>query len=551
VEYIPVNTAIHYKCALDIYCSDNNELTSIRRVIRGWCLSKTRDFSNEELHSAWFFRGDQYQHRVGSYLFRTAINVGKSSLESPTNWALEVIHPDSENKNRRWSIEITLSKKDDSLIRFVTTIKHWMVEGYIGSIPDTPPLSVPKYVRSIIEAKGVICRKGDEIVLSTPKFIRISEGKPLFERIISPDRFLPLIVISKSTSTNTYRISPEQLQSKILGNGNVYLLDNERVVNELSYFLGTDFECFNGSLRIYMPKVRLDKQTDSFRHRYYSERQLMEDGFDSVASEMTIGLSRNARTFTLNEIVSVSDVISESRRYRIQELFSNQPKDQSEEVSLLWEEMDDLSKKLSESESLSSIYDAENEELKQVNSNLRWKSSQADVLRDENSELRSKLKAFDSLNKLPNSLSDVVEIMGSSYPSKLVFTEKAIKSAKEYEYGDDVYKQAWEILQHMASTLHRIIFDDKPGDLESAFRDETGYELSMTEGKQTKKDSSLMKLRKVTYRGKEVDITPHVKDGVKPPNIIRIHFYPDMDHQLIVIGHCGEHIDNFTTKGMK
>lgn len=424
MEFIPVNASIHYKCALDVYCSDNDGFTSIRRIIRSWCLSKTRSFSNEELHSAWFFRGDQHQHRVGGYLFRTAINVGDSSLESPSNWALEIIHPDSSNKNRRWSIEISLSKKDGSLIRFVTTIKHWMMEGYIGSIPDTPPLSVPKYVQSIIETRGITCRKGDEIVFSTPKIIRVSEGKPLYERIISPDRFLPLVVIAGSRTSNTYRILPDQLQSKILGNGNIYLLENERVVNELSYFLGSDFECFSGSLRIYMPKVRLDKQTDSFRHRYYSERQLIEDGFDSVASEITIGLSRNARTFTLNEIVSISGVVSESRRHRIQELFSNQPKDQSEEVSLLWEEMDDLSKKLSESEALSNLYDVENEELKQENSSLRWKSSQADVLRGENSELKNKLRAFDSLKKLPNSLSDVIEIIGYIISFKTFFYGK-------------------------------------------------------------------------------------------------------------------------------
>lgn len=550
MEFIPVNASIHYKCALDVYCSDNDGLTAIRRLIRSWCLSKTRKLSNEELHSAWFFRGDQYQHRIGSYLFRTAINVGNFSLESPSNWALEVIHPDSLNKNRKWAIEITLSKKDDSLIRFVTTIKHWMVEGYIGAIPDTPPLSVPNYVKFIIEARGLICRKGDEIVHSSPKVVRVGKGKPLFERISSPDRFLPIVVIAKSSSSGMYRVPSEELQSKILGNGNIYLLENERVVKELSYFLGGDFECYSGSLRIYMPKIRLDNLADSFRHRYYSERQLIEDGFDSVSSEITIGLSRNARTFTLNEIVSISDVISESRRHRIQELFSNQPEDQSEEVSLLWEEMDSLNKKLTESEQLNRIYDDENEELKQENANLRWKSSQADVLRDENNDLQNKLKAYDSLNKLPSSLSDVVEIMISSYPSKLFFTERAIKSAEEYQYGDDVYKQAWEILHHMASTLHRILFDERPGDMESAFRNKSGFELAMTEGKQTKKDPGLMKLRKVLYRGDEVDITPHVKDGTRPPNIIRIHFYPDMDHQLIVVGHCGEHLDNFTSKGI-
>lgn len=548
MEFIPVNASMHYKCALDIYCSDNNGLTTIRRIIRSWCLSKTRSFSNEEIHSAWFFRGDQYQHRIGSYLFRVAINVGNSTLENPSNWALEIIHSDSSNKNRKWAIEITLSKQDDSLIRFVTTIKHWMVEGYIGTIPDTPLLSVPKYVQSLIEAKDLICRKGDEIVNSAPKIIGIGGGRSLYERICSSNRFIPIITVS--AYTDTYLAFAEELQSKILGNGNVYLLENDRVLNELNYFLGDDFACYRGSLRIYMPKIRLDRKTDSFRHRYYSERQLLEENLDSISSEIVVGLSRNARTFTLNEMASISDVISASRKSRIQELFANQPEDRSEELSLLWEEMDSLNKKLSETEQLNLMYSEESDELRQENQNLRWKSSQIDILRDENNELRNKLKAYESLKNLPECLPDVVEIIASSYPSKLHFTDNAIKSAKEYQYGKDVYKQAWCILHHMGSTLHKIIFEDRPGDIEAAFKNESGFELAMTEGKQTKRDSSLMKLRKINYQGEEIDITPHVKDGSKPPNMIRIHFYPDMENQLIVIGHCGEHLDNFTTKGL-
>lgn len=550
MESIPVNASIHYKCALDVYCSDTDGLTSIRKIIRKWGLNKTKSFSNEDLHLAWFFRGDQDQHKVGSFLFRTGINVGDYNLQSPANWGFEIIHSDSSNKNRRWSTEVTLSQKDDSLIRFVTTIKHWIIQGYIGPIPDTPPFSVPNYIQPMIEAKGIVCRKGDEKVQSKPKVISVGEGKSLYERIVSSNRFLPIIVIAKSLSTNTYLISSNNLQSKVLGNGNIYLLDSEEAVKELNYFLGDDFKCLSGSLRIYMPKVRLDKQTDSFRHRYYSERQLLEDDFDSVASEITIGLSRNAQTFRLNEITSILDVISEKRRHKIKELFSSQPKDQSEEVSLLWEEMGVLDKKLSDTEELNNIYGTENEELKQENYNLRGRSSQADVLRNENMELENKLKAFKFLNKLPKNLSEVVMFFKSSHPSKLFFTDTAVKSAKKYEHGDEVVNQAWEILWHMATTLHEIIFSDKSCDIEDTFRSKSGYKLAMTEGKQTKKDPAIMKLRKVTYLGKKVDITPHVKDGTKPPNIIRVHFYPDEERHIIVVGHCGGHLPNFTTKGL-
>lgn len=41
----------------------------------------------------------------------------------------------------------------------------------------------------------------------------------------------------------------------------------------------------------------------------------------------------------------------------------------------------------------------------------------------------------------------------------------------------------------------------------------------MTEGKQTKSDKKLMKLRRIKYEGAEVDITPHVKYGKKPPRV--------------------------------
>lgn len=550
MEFIPLNSSIHYKCALDVYCSRPEAMTSLRRIIRNWCLRKTRQFSNEELHSAWFFRGDSSQHKVGSFMFRTAINVGHSTLESPDNWALEVIHSDSRNRNRKWSIEISLSKKDDGCIRFVTTSKHWMNEGYIGVIPDDPEPSVPGYVRSIIEAGDFLCRKGDEQVLKAVKEIDVGSGKNLFERITSEERFLPIIVVSKSSRDDRYQIDTAELHSKILGSANIYLLKNERATKEFNYFIGSEFQCLDGSLRIYMPKVRIDRPYDSNRHRYYSERHLLEQDFLTISSEIIIGLSRNARAFTVNEIISISDIVSQNRKFRIQQLFADKNDSQSEELNLLWEEIDALNKKLADIEGISQLYESENEGLKQETSNLRWKASQTESLRDENDDLKNQISAFDLLNKLPQDLPEVVNFIANAFKSKLYFTEEAIKSARDYENGNAVFTSAWEMLRSIATVLHRLIFEDRPGDLEEFFKNETGFELSMTEGRQTKRDSSLMKLRKITYKDQEIDITPHVKYGNRPPNLLRIHFYPDMERQIIVIGHCGEHLDNFTTKSV-
>ena len=84
----------------------------------------------------------------------------------------------------------------------------------------------------------------------------------------------------------------------------------------------------------------------------------------------------------------------------------------------------------------------------------------------------------------------------------------------------------------------------------------------MTEGKQTKKDSKLMSIRKDTYSYKitngvkkeiSIDITPHVGFGNKEPDLLRVHFHilKDEDICRIVIGHCGRHLDNYTTKTKK
>ena len=109
--------------------------------------------------------------------------------------------------------------------------------------------------------------------------------------------------------------------------------------------------------------------------------------------------------------------------------------------------------------------------------------------------------------------------------------------------------ESWEILIHLATSLFDLKFrTDNPGDLSKRFQEVSGYEYCKTEGGQTKKDSSLSKLRVIEHEGKKYEIWPHVKKGNKAPKMIRVHFAFDEENEKIVVGYVGLHMKNSTTR---
>ena len=106
----------------------------------------------------------------------------------------------------------------------------------------------------------------------------------------------------------------------------------------------------------------------------------------------------------------------------------------------------------------------------------------------------------------------------------------------------------------MAHELHPLLLEQdelSAANVAELFTQKTGFELAWTETKQTKRDNKLMALRRIGYRGQQVDITPHVKWGNKPPKCLRVHFWVDRDGTQLVIGHCGDHLNTYGTHRRK
>lgn len=77
-------------------------------------------------------------------------------------------------------------------------------------------------------------------------------------------------------------------------------------------------------------------------------------------------------------------------------------------------------------------------------------------------------------------------------------------------------------------------------------KNETGFELALKEGSQTKKNGKMMDKRSVEYDGKEYSMQMHVK-GRNPKIGFRLYCEPDKERGIIVIGHCGHHLETAGT----
>ena len=274
-EIIPLHANLHYKCTFDI--EGDSHMGATRKIVRSWVIQKVVEGLDElrqqeiesEIRQGWFFKGNAPEipnYSWSGRQIRTACIPGED-IRHPVCWAFEMIHPDSEEPNRRWSIEITLKKQPSDSIRFATTIKHFATMHFMGPLPELPSASTPKFVGSILTSKSLKCKKGDSLI--RPQATSVSSGvRALFDELKSPMRMLPYIFVSPvGIEDNSRFIDAESLAKNVRGNANVYVLKNQSVNDELNYYLGDnrDFHVLPGSVRTFFPRLDLSRPDNSRR----------------------------------------------------------------------------------------------------------------------------------------------------------------------------------------------------------------------------------------------------------------------------------------------
>ena len=163
---------------------------------------------------------------------------------------------------------------------------------------------------------------------------------------------------------------------------------------------------------------------------------------------------------------------------------------------------------------------------------------------DENSKrLLSRLKT------IPTTCQDVVKVLEAAFPDRIVFTSRAYKSLDDCVTTP---KLLWELLYGMATDFYDLL-QTKPISAGEDFARNSGFEYSRNAGSMTRKSGKLMRNYEDSFEGKSINIEKHFKKGNKDsdPQSIRVYFEwnPEISYKII-IGHCGKHIDNWSSRGI-
>lgn len=531
---------------------------------RYYLLGMISDWINEivsnEKYRKTIFNGIQHglldYNLAGNSVKVRTVNGNDPDEAIPKYFTLRFSHGESPNSPmagwRTWINDIALEKIEDDAYLFSMSNSFQIGNGYIGRIEE-PSLTSPNIIKRIVSNNYWTSYIGSTSLSLEPIEITHDNVKRLVASIFDPERNVPLVYISRDDSGELL-VDPTILSKKLVGNSIVYYESDYSIsgyLRTLPYF--PEYRCSHGAIRVYLPKANYKNPSDPRRHRFYTALQIRTETPEEIIKIISESLVRRSVFTTQFNIQSIddierlrieqalSDAIASKKNDKIIEVY----KEQAENLKIL------LAEKDSELTQYCSLYDDKDIELDLLKGHLKEEES-------KNFALKSQLEQFVGTKEndapdyqipetIPTSLLELLDCVEKGYPNKIVVLGDAKDSAREFEIKD--INKAYKLIKSIPEVLHELMFDGE-GDKRASYKDATGFDLSMTESKMTKADKNLSKIRLRQYKGNEIDINAHVGYGNRLPNMLRIHFYISPTDKKIVIGHCGDHLENFSSRSM-
>lgn len=544
---------LHFRCSFDVVSKGRDCSREILlKAIRKWIAQRPKPRCNDFFWKAWFFQGGQWKSRRHPGIrVLTRVCRGNCSSQSPDCWAAEYEHPCDEFPNSRfWRVHIGIECLGHDRFRFNLQTLHDMRPGYLGPEPMAPLPSSPGLVKTLLTSDLWSCTAGSGELSVFPRVLRVGEGHFFADLIAHPERTCPVILVSQKHQNQGFTIDPGRLAKLLAGTAIVYESENSEVDEELDNLIGERLSCRKGAIRVYVPRLDLNRPGEERRHRFILPRDVNEWGADRTIEIIVRGIAR--RAIRPRGVLTPMDVEGVKSQRRLIQLRSRQIDGSKDDWIELANSLDEENATLKGDKTrLEDEVDRLGEHLDELDERLRRVNYENDSLKANCAQANGAMGTSNSrvilekLRELPRSLAEVVDVIGAVYPERIAFTERAVKSAGESDF-DDVYK-AWRGLWEMATTLYDLCFGPGSGDIAKIFRDRTGIEVAMTEGKLTKKDNRKMAQRKDAFMGEEIDITPHVK---LDRGTARAYFcaFRQNGTQRIVVGDIGDHLETAGTR---
>lgn len=505
-----------------------------------------------------------------------------------TVWALEMDKVDSGRNRRRWHTRIGLM--GDAARVTVNIQVTYRVEAGCFVAPAAAPQSAPAVVGRLMEAEGTVCLMGALSLSDKPMRLSDYVGPALSHMLLDPARKMPIVLVATDEGGELPYCKEVDMARALCGMAQVVVLDffNTRIANEVRDFFSKatahswDYRIEAGSLRIYLPGCDLAKPNNwTDNHLFYAHQ--MERNRDRRQAEGLLRILAQgiARAIGRREgdVLEVADVdwvrnaactaltgkrmraVSEKvrsleARFAAAAADAGDPGDAGElaeklevqaEAAATWQQLaEDM-----ESDMLA-LQEAERESRAAADEQAARASAaerKAQALEAALAERREASADCDPSQVLAapiQTLEDILRYAEAVWPSRLVFTDDSWKGADEWNDEVGSIAEEYAIVKALAEVLYPLYDEGADGEITARFKELSGYELALKEGKMTKKDSKLTDLRICKWEGREYNADAHIK-GRSPKVGFRLYHAWDAERRKIVVGHVGGHLKTYGT----
>ena len=460
-----------------------------------------------------------------------------------TDWACRIVE-NIELKDgttpRQWVTDIGYEQKPDGSADISCIVSYSNRAQFIGPYQPTPGPSVPNLIRRMVNDQQLRCTVGDDAVCMNALEIGVGGWPDFMKRVTDDRRKMPYIFISPTQDPDedgnpVYLIDPHELSNMVFGTAQVYYATSLELIEEACY-LNPDYASYDGGLHVYMPggRHRWIGPVDIYQYRPEEVKLYIRRAFAE-------SINYYDNYFLIDDCRSRMIMQHSSRRIDELKRRHEQASDALDQTEIDYIEASDLAaewkKKYDEASAERDNYKAINDEyLKMFDENREsgngWKSGDGAV---------NVLPEMPELSDRKIALEDVVGYFRFAFADRMVFTDKVLKECTLTP------QELWKCLYALGTQMVVLYRKPNSGEIFKEFKRRTGIEAARGEGSTTRDNADLMRQYNIEWNGEPINIEPHLKCS----KYQRIHFGYSGNHNKLVVGHIGKHLDTAGTSKVK
>ena len=550
MSVIDLNRTMFFKTRFDVESLRDDILWDIVMLLKQWVDNKARRLGYEVTRDL----GEWTKLKNGGMIDAAGADVSLRSCAHFDNqactWACEFVENVDLNDGtapRQWVTELGFKGETKTKGTFSLVLSYRDRPGFIGPLQEMPDGSVPNIVKFIQQDPQIRCYVSGTNVKTTLVTLDRENCEELYNEITRSDRELPVVLVC-GRRDGSAPVDPNILAGMLSANALVVFAPDSDALLSLNKELSrVDYGCYPGAIRVYASRPHPERPGDTLRHRYISSTAAAELGECGITACLRRAICQDVSFW--QEMLRIEDVRGmnrESSRQKYIETLKAKYQDEAlDEMLKLDEENAGLRTEL---DSMRMRCRAAEDDLKAVKA--KCEAFELALSSKGRSATDNELRDFLACFKRPTCFL-IGKLITLVFPDRIDFSERGWKSLDVCKTSPIVL---WEALRDMCEILYPILTSSNGVDAPKRFNSSSRFTYSRGEGPTTHANKQQMAQRKDEYRGKTISIEPHIKSrGGNPSSdkFLRIYFAFDGGSNKLVVGDCGGHLDNATTRHIK